>query len=586
MTKGMDKETLDGINVEWFIETSKKLREESWHSRPARRVYIPKANGKLRPLGISSPRDKIVQQAMKLVLEAVIEPRFSDLSHGFRPNRGCHTALKEIRSWKGVSWFVEGNIKGFFDNIDHHILVSLINKHFSDKRLVNLYWKFVKAGYIEWDSGKNKYVNSDLGVPQGGIVSPLLSNLMLHEFDLFMERMIKEQESNNKKLKPHITNPRYHSLTMRINRLKDKINLNHELSNGTWNDRLNLSKLIKERRRLKSIIPNPGFVRIKYVRYADDWLVGLWGNVKTARLIKESARDFLAALKLELSEEKTLITNAREDRAKFLGTFIKRLASSRSVQYYKNGKGHSQRVPTGNLWMSAPILETVKRLEDKDFLERKGYRWVPKSIGSLTLLPVQDIIMRYNSIMNGIANYYSFMDNRRYLRKISWILQESLRKTIGRKLKISKKAFLLRFGKAISMNICNKVDGNNKTIRYTQIDYTRKPMLFYGGTSFKDPISPMIFKVSTISHLGMVCASCGSTSNIEMHHLKHIKTINSKLKAFDKMMAEINRKQVPLCRTCHLDVHKGNYEGKSLKNLNKIWVPVENKKEKNEKLNK
>lgn len=178
MVEGPDEQTLDGIDKKWILETTKKLKREIWYPKPARRVYIPKANGKKRPLGISSPRDKIVQQAMKIVLETIIEPKFSNLSHGFRPKRGCHTALKVIRKWKGVSWFIEGDIKSFFDNIDHHILEKLICNHFEDKRLINLYWKFVKAGYVEWDNANISYVCTDMGVPQGGIISPLLSNLI------------------------------------------------------------------------------------------------------------------------------------------------------------------------------------------------------------------------------------------------------------------------------------------------------------------------------------------------------------------------------------------------------------------------
>lgn len=571
MVKGADYETLDGIDVTWFKDTSKSLTQETWQPKPSRRVYIPKTNGKMRPLGISSPRDKIVQQSMRMVLETLLEPKFSNSSHGFRPGRGCHTALREIRDWKGVIWFIEGDIKGFFDNIDHHILEGLINKHIKDKRLINLYWKFVKAGYVEWDKAKINFVSTDLGVPQGGIISPLLSNLILHEFDKYIENIKNKIDSENLKLKPFVTNPKYHKLTMRINRLKKKINT--LTGKDLWIAKSEYVKYVKDRRKIKSIIPNPLVSTIKYVRYADDWLIGLWGSKQTALNVKNLAKDFLTDLKLELSVEKTLITNAREERAKFLGTFIKRLASNKSTHFSRD-KGRSRRVPTGNLWMTAPILELVKKLEDKEFLIRKDHRWIPKSIAKFTALPVAEIIQRFNSIANGISNYYSFVDNRRYLRKIIWILKESLRKTISRKLKINKKTFTLRLGNKISTNIFNKQDKCTKNIRFTQIDFTRKPMHFLGDKSFKDPILALIYKVSTISSLGMVCSSCGSSSKIEMHHVKHIKTINQKLNSFDKMMAKINRKQVPLCRDCHMEVHKGIYQGKSIKNYNKVWSNI------------
>lgn len=512
---------------------------------------------------------------MRLVMETVLEPKFSNLSHGFRPSRGCHTALREIRNWKGTIWFIEGDIKSFFDNIDHHILERLIGKHFKDQRLMNLYWKFVDAGYVEFDKSKIKYVNSEKGVPQGGIISPLLSNLILHELDTYVESIMREHEKKNGKISPYLTNPVYHRLTMRINIQKKKMTTLSGVE--LYKCKEEFIKNVKSRRRLKSLIPNPKVTKIKYVRYADDWLIGLWGSKKKAIELKELIGNFLKDLKLELALEKTLITNARTDRAKFLGTYIKRLASNRNTQYLvKSPKGPlctrksmSSRAPTGNLWMSAPILEIVRKLEDKGILVCKEHRWSPKSISKLTLLTVVDIIRRYNSIMNGIANYYSFADNRRYLRKISWILKESLRKTLSRKLNINKKTFISRFGKDISVRIKGKE--NSSVIRYVETDFSRRPMLFLGKTNFSDPTQALTYKVSTISSLGMVCSNCGSSSKIEMHHVKHIKTINSKLNTFDKMVAKINRKQVPLCRKCHMEVHKGIYHGKSIKNYNKIW---------------
>lgn len=569
MTNGIDQETPDGLDMKWFSETSRLLVREAWNPKPARRVYIPKTNGKMRPLGISSPRDKIVQQSMKLTLEAILEPLFSNLSHGFRPKRGCHTALREIRNWKGVTWFLEGDIKSFFDNIDHNILESLIKKHFSEARIIHLYWKFVKAGYVEWDKDKIKYVSTGMGVPQGGIISPLLSNLILHELDQYMENKIKKWEEENMNNSPHLTNPLYHRLTMRINRLSNKIS-KIDKDDGYRQKKLKWVKLIKARRKLKSLIPNPEFRKIRYVRYADDWLVGVWGTKPDVVNIKTEVTELLQRLKLELSVEKTLITNARTNRAKFLGTVIKRMASSTSTYFQGVGK-HRRRIATGNIWMTAPILELVSKLEDREFLKCTRGRWSPKSISKFTLIPITDIILRYNSIVNGIANYYSFVDNRRRLNKIVWILKESLRKTISRKLKINKKIFIRKFSKHIVIKKFIKRRKETKTIRFECPDLTRRPMLFLGKASFQDPLLALDKKVSTINSLGMACSNCGSTNTIEMHHIRHIKTINVKLNTFEKMMAKINRKQVPLCKKCHNKVHRGEYQGLKLSNYNMVW---------------
>jgi len=223
MTKGIDEETLDGINIKWFEKTSDNLIKERYQPKPARRIYIPKANGKMRPLGIASPRDRIIQQAMKIVLECKLEPTFMETSHGFRPNKSCHTALKEIRKWKGVAWFIEGDIKGFFDNIDHRILANLLEKHFKDTRLLNLYWKFAKAGYVEWDTNKTQYVTSEMGVPQGGIISPLLSNLILNELDTHVDKIMKEWENKRGEEKDRIFNPIYDRISSKLQYQKKKI---------------------------------------------------------------------------------------------------------------------------------------------------------------------------------------------------------------------------------------------------------------------------------------------------------------------------------------------------------------------------
>jgi group II intron reverse transcriptase/maturase len=277
MVPGTDEETLDGISESWFRETSKSLRDETFRPKPSRRIYIPKKNGKLRPIGISSPRDKIIQQSMKLVMESVLDPKFLDSSHGFRPHRGCHTALKEVRSWKGVSWIIEGDIKGFFDSIDHQILAKLIEKHFAEARLMHLYWKFVKAGYVEWET--REFVKSALGVPQGSVISPLLSNVILHELDLFLKGLIEERARENAELRPLLVNPMYHRLTMQLARVdKKKLSLKAAGHFLSYQDRQRRKTIIRDRRKVSSLVPNADVVRLKYVRYADDWLVGVWGN--------------------------------------------------------------------------------------------------------------------------------------------------------------------------------------------------------------------------------------------------------------------------------------------------------------------
>lgn len=575
MTPGVDSETLDGISKEWFEKISELLKKEQFRFRPTRRVYIPKANGKMRPLGIASPRDKIVQEVFRAILEQVLEPRFHSSSHGFRPSRGCHSALATIRYWNGVKWFIEGDIKGFFDNIDHHILEKLLVKHFQDQRFIDLYWKMVKAGYVEFDKDKS----SIIGVPQGGIASPILSNLVLNELDEFVQNIVDEFNEKLKGGKHTRKNPAYVVIDSRIGaitRLERKLKLKgQELDSDRKLERM---KLIKDRASMPSMIPNPDLAKIYYVRYADDWLIGVAGSSEIARVIKEKIATYLKdTLKLELSMEKTLITNASEDKAYFLGTEIQRISSVKGeIKRFKNIKGHPQRIPTTSTVMNAPINKLVTKLVDKGIVTWKSKvlnedNLIPQPILKWVNLPIRDIILRYKMIWNGYINYYSFADNKPRLVLIYWILRKSLAKTLATKLKLGTvRKVYLKFG----VNLRYEIPGaENKIIEFTKGNLLPTPKNFKGKTNFVDNLKVVEWSLRTVSFFNYVCASCGASDNLQVHHVKHIRTIDVKLSGFDKQLAAINRKQVTLCTSCHNKVHTGKYDGMSLKYMKDISKP-------------
>lgn len=293
MTPGSDPETLDGTSMRTIEILSEHLRTEKYQPKPVRTVYIPKANGKKRKLGIPGPRDKIVQEVVRMILEAVYDsPKgayFKDSSHGFRRARSCHTALQEVQRWSGVTWLIEGDIKSCFDDIDHGILIEILRKKIKDDRLIVLIQKFLKAGYLD----VNRVMKNSLaGTPQGGIISPILSNVYLHELDEYVEQLQREYEKG----KQRKLNPEYRKLQRR------RIKLAEEGKTGTPEYR----ELTRAMRKTPSMDPkDPEFVRIKYVRYADDWIIGVTGSYELAEEIKEKIGQFLKSkLNLTLSQEK------------------------------------------------------------------------------------------------------------------------------------------------------------------------------------------------------------------------------------------------------------------------------------------
>ncbi len=346
MTAGVDGKTIDGAGLKLITDLIADLKASRYTPHPVRRTYVPKANGKLRPLGIPTFQEKLLQTVIKLILEAIYEPTFSEASHGFRPQRSCHTALEQVKNeMYGVRWWVEGDIKGFFDNVSHDTLITILSKRITDKRFLHLIGQFLKAGYVEdW-----RYHQTFSGVPQGGNLSPLLANIYLNELDQIMAKKIAEFNKGTDRKRTN----EYQQISAKVARAKKKAR-----KTGEWTRYKALRKdMLKTQAKDHQ---DPDYRRLHFVRYADDWLAGVIGSKADAMELKEWMETYLRdELQLELSAEKTLITNSKQ-RVRFLGYDIKRWSGERIYRFRtKKGQVITKRTGTYQLRLRCSRQSTL-----------------------------------------------------------------------------------------------------------------------------------------------------------------------------------------------------------------------------------
>ncbi|HEP1792987.1 TPA: reverse transcriptase [Streptococcus suis] len=540
MTKGVTEETIDGMSIQKIDMIIEQLRQETYYWRPARREYIPKKNGKHRPLGIPVWSDKLLQEVIRMILEAYYEPQFSEHSHGFRPKRGCHTALQEIQTWKGTRWFIEGDISSYFDTIDHDVLITMLSRQIQDGRFIRLIKNMLEAGYLDdW-----KFHKTISGTPQGGVISPLLANIYLHQFDKWVGEELIPQYTRGKKQK---ANSAYNRLSRRIKCYQDK------------GDYKKVHQLIVERRNLPSVDTyDTSYRRLRYVRYADDFILGFTGSKAEAKAIKKQIGDFLnTKLSLELSQEKTLITHATGESAKFLGYEIK----AQRVNDYIDNKGRRSANGVIALFVPASVIESKYRQYMKN----------GKAIHRNNLLHDDDfsIVQTYQQEYRGLVQYYILAQNLSWFSKVYWYMETSLLKTLAFKHKSSINKMLAKYKTTTTST-------NGRTVPCLQVVVPRedKPPLVatWGGISLsykkKAVIEDAPYQVyggrtELIKRLlANKCELCGSEENIEVHHIRKLADLNKHngklVPKWKEIMSARCRKTLVTCRDCHHAIHNGS----------------------------
>jgi group II intron reverse transcriptase/maturase len=557
LTPGTDGETADGMSLEVIRDVIKKLRHERFEFRPVRSKGIPKKNGGIRNLGMPDFVDKLVQEVLRMLLEAYYEPRFRDCSHGYRPHRGCHTALRDIKQhFRGAAWFIEGDIKGCFDNISHEVLMAILARDIHDGRLLNLIRKGLKAGKLEnW-----KRTPTYSGTPQGGILSPLLSNIYLNELDEFVEDVLIPRYTRGKIRQRNPLDRQYEAQLRKVRKTGDKEHM---------------KQLEKEQRLLPSLdMDDPNFRRLQYVRYADDFILAFIGTKVEAESIRDAIAQFLHDhLKLNLSAEKTLITHATTEDARFLGYAI-RIYQENTQLAKPPRKLARRRSVNGHVRLGIPYGLTHQYAQP--YL-RNGKT---TSQAGLTMYSAAHIIDVFQARFRGIANYYRYAVDRSHLNSLKYIMEQALVKTLAHKYRVNVTTIYRRYRGIQTVN--------GQQYPTLQVEVPTKHgmrLIYWGAVPLKvdKRLEQTLNETKDTRWGGRTdllrrlqadrCEICGSRDRAQVHHVRKLVELKRRWEGRKEKpvwvarMITMQRKTLIVCHHCHVDIHAGRTPKLSQRNL-------------------
>lgn len=560
MTPGVDSSTLDGMSQKRIDRLIENLKSGEYRPRPVRRVYIPKKNGKRRPLGVPSADDKLVQEVVRILLEQIYEPVFSDHSHGFRPERSCHTALTEMKQkWKGIKWVVDVDVSSFYDTIDHGRLVTVLQRKIDDERFIALINLFLKAGYLEdW-----KFHDTFSGTPQGGICSPILANIFLNELDWFIEKKRREFDCGDER-KPNAV---YRRMEAKMHRHRRKLR--------EWSHRGSFPFFLQElEEKIKTIhteklqtpsldFNDPGYKRLHYIRYADDFACGIIGSREDAKNLQDEIAEFLKTeLGLAVAEEKSGIHHIK-DGFEYLGYHISLNHQNGRLRKVRRGvNSDGQEVKGTSRSTTSQLKFLVPRRKVWEFCRRKGYilqNDKPVSRHKLLMCSDYEIVSTYNAEMRGFANYYALAPKKN-LEILQWYGQTSLFKTLAnkhrsrkwhiiRQMKTRNNEYFLEYtlrGEKKKLQVFQVK--NRAMVSRVKVDQEQQTFMFNRPVQLLDRLA------------ASQCEYCGTNKGpFDVHHIRAIKDVKAKKNKtpWQYWMSVKNRKTMVLCEECHAQLHSG-----------------------------
>lgn len=584
-------ETLDGINLEFFHKLSKNILRGSFKFGPIRRVEIPKLSKGIRSLGIADSKDKIVQKGMAVILEELSEHRFDEGSFGYRRGKTSHDALAYIRKKvPSGNWAIEGDISKCFDRFNHNRLVSLIKKKYvSQQVFIDLLYKSLRAKIISINSS---FINK-IGTPQGFVVSPILANIFLHELDMFVRN--SDQFKKFRGRKQPTANPAFKALLkVSEKELKDaNIIRRTKGKKKYWKflHKLRISKLkLADSRNIQRVRYKGRNRKIAYIRYANDFIIFVWGTKNDCLEIKKLVKNFLKSeLDLSLSDDKTRVTYLKKSKAEFLGFQIwqspAKILSSKSdinplgKKDRKNMKskfrGATMQTPRTRITFS--MNKVLQKLVDKGLIRYKAGKFFPTSYKSALQYDIANIVAYLSSVFRGLANYYGFAHNWYDAKTLyNYFGRYCAAMTIAHKTKSKITKVFKKYGNKLLIRY-----GNNEIIASFGIltnstfkkNVNSYKLEFLSSTNVEQLLL-LNLKVAKQHLINWPCAICGEPA--EMHHMKHVrKSLQKKrpgsFNAYLEAMRLVNRKTLPLCKLHHDEVHSGKYDGDSLSNLFKSF---------------